>query len=146
MKLRNTKNLFVLCLSFLCMFSAFGGLTAIQSTVNCTDGLGTTSQMTIYIAMVFSVKWKIKNQINRWITGIVSRRFFILVQCFVHCAGYESNDWIKKDYLHFLSWIHILYSCQFCAILGYPYTYFSADRFVCCSIMAWECKYKLLPY
>jgi len=54
MKLKNTKNLFVICVSFLCNFSAFGGLSALQSTGNCEEGLGTTSQMVIYIGMVFS--------------------------------------------------------------------------------------------
>lgn len=54
MEWRNTKNLFVISVAFLFLFSAFGGLTTLQSTVNCNDGLGTKSQMTIYAALVFS--------------------------------------------------------------------------------------------
>ena len=48
------KNLIVLSLSFVLLFSSLGSFSNIQSTVNIEDGLGTTGLAVLYAVMVFT--------------------------------------------------------------------------------------------
>ncbi|XP_070561128.1 protein unc-93 homolog A-like [Ptychodera flava] len=53
-KRRIWKNIFVLGLAFMVSFSAFDGLQALQSSINCNEGLGFASLITLYISFIFS--------------------------------------------------------------------------------------------
>ncbi|KFM75914.1 UNC93-like protein, partial [Stegodyphus mimosarum] len=53
-KLRIMKNLVIVCLGFLFLFSAYQGLANLQSTMNMKGDLGTVSQSVIYAALIFS--------------------------------------------------------------------------------------------
>lgn len=53
-KPRIIKNLLILSLAFLLLFSAFMGLTNLQSTMNSEDNVGVISQSAIYVAFIIS--------------------------------------------------------------------------------------------
>ncbi|XP_077998838.1 protein unc-93 homolog A-like [Glandiceps talaboti] len=53
-KQRNWKNLLLLGTAFLLNFSAYAGLEALQSSINCVQGLGMASLLTIYLGMIVS--------------------------------------------------------------------------------------------
>ena len=53
-KLRHYKNLAILCLSFLLLFSAFLSLQNLQSSLNISEGLGTVGLTTIYVSLIVS--------------------------------------------------------------------------------------------
>ncbi|XP_015917443.2 UNC93-like protein [Parasteatoda tepidariorum] len=53
-KFRVLKNLFVVCIGFLFLFSAYLGLANLQSTLNIEDNIGMISQSVIYAAMIIS--------------------------------------------------------------------------------------------
>ena len=48
------KNLLVICLCFMCLFTAFQALSNLQSSINCDAGLGLASLSTIYATLVVS--------------------------------------------------------------------------------------------
>jgi len=53
-KYRVYKNVLVICLAFLCQFTAFNGIGNLQSSINCEDGLGTATLASIYAGLVVS--------------------------------------------------------------------------------------------
>ena len=53
-KARIIKNLIVVSLGFLCLFTSFSSLSNLQSSLNKEDGLGTGGLATIYGALVLS--------------------------------------------------------------------------------------------
>ena len=50
-KYRVYKNVLVICLAFLCQFTAFNGIGNLQSSINCEDGLGTATLASIYAGL-----------------------------------------------------------------------------------------------
>ena len=48
------KNLLLICFAFLCNFTAFGGASSLQSSLNDDDGLGTASLAVIYGSLIVS--------------------------------------------------------------------------------------------
>ncbi|KAL4235138.1 Protein unc-93 A [Mactra antiquata] len=48
------RNLIVICVSFVFLFSAFCSFASLQSSLNKEEGLGTTGQAVLYAAMVLS--------------------------------------------------------------------------------------------
>jgi len=48
------KNLLLICFAFLCTFTAYGGATALQSSLNNDQGLGTASLAVIYGSLIVS--------------------------------------------------------------------------------------------
>ncbi|GIY77732.1 protein unc-93 homolog A [Caerostris extrusa] len=63
-KLRITKNVFVICAGVLLLFTAYDGLTMLQSTMNHEQGIGVASQALSYacfcISAVLFPKYAIK--------------------------------------------------------------------------------------
>lgn len=53
-KKRIMKNLIIICIGFLLLFSAFQALANLQSTINSEEGLGVASQSVIYVALIIS--------------------------------------------------------------------------------------------
>lgn len=53
-KARILKNLIVVCLGFLCLFTAYQALANLQSTLNMEGNLGVVSQSVIYAALIIS--------------------------------------------------------------------------------------------
>ncbi|XP_070561130.1 protein unc-93 homolog A-like [Ptychodera flava] len=53
-KRRTWKNVFVIGFAFMISFSAYGGLQALQSSINCNEGLGFASLITVYMSLILS--------------------------------------------------------------------------------------------
>ncbi|XP_076819317.1 protein unc-93 homolog A-like isoform X2 [Clavelina lepadiformis] len=53
-KFKLMKNLLLICLAFMCNFTAFGGASTLQSSLNSDQGLGTASLAIIYGALIVS--------------------------------------------------------------------------------------------
>ena len=64
------KNLIIICVAFMLVFTAFQSMSALQSSINKVDGLGTWSNVAVYAALItssiflpsyviklFTVKW-----------------------------------------------------------------------------------------
>ena len=48
------KNLILICFAFLCNFTAFGGISTLQSSLNYAEGLGTVSLSVLYASLILS--------------------------------------------------------------------------------------------
>ena len=53
-KKRIWKNIFLISLSFLMLFTSYGGLSRLQSSLHRDEGMGTISQAVLYSALVVS--------------------------------------------------------------------------------------------
>lgn len=51
---RNFKNVLVVSIGFLSLFTAYGGLQSLQSSLNAEDGMGTASLSVIYASIIVS--------------------------------------------------------------------------------------------
>ncbi|XP_065112342.1 protein unc-93 homolog A [Paramisgurnus dabryanus] len=51
---RNTKNILVVSFGFLLLFTAYGGLQSLQSSLNSEDGMGVISLSVLYAAIILS--------------------------------------------------------------------------------------------
>uniref|UniRef100_A0A8C8GR48 Protein unc-93 homolog A n=1 Tax=Oncorhynchus tshawytscha TaxID=74940 RepID=A0A8C8GR48_ONCTS len=51
---RNMKNVLVVSIGFLSLFTAYGGLQSLQSSLNAEDGMGVTSLSVIYASIILS--------------------------------------------------------------------------------------------
>uniref|UniRef100_A0A8C9EHX0 Protein unc-93 homolog A n=1 Tax=Pavo cristatus TaxID=9049 RepID=A0A8C9EHX0_PAVCR len=51
---RNLKNVLVISFGFLLLFTAYGGLQSLQSSLNSEEGLGVASLSVLYAALIFS--------------------------------------------------------------------------------------------
>ncbi|KAI9554119.1 hypothetical protein GHT06_019391 [Daphnia sinensis] len=69
-KMRIWKNVAVISLSFMCLFTAFNSVGNLQSSINADAGLGTTASATIYVALIVSCMfvptWLIKTIKCKW--------------------------------------------------------------------------------
>lgn len=69
-KMRIWKNITVISLSFMCLFTAFNSVSNLQSSINAEAGLGTAAQSTIYVALILSCMfvptWLIKTLSCKW--------------------------------------------------------------------------------
>ena len=48
------KNVLIICIAFMLLFTAFNSMSALQSSINKVDGLGTWSNTAIYASLVLS--------------------------------------------------------------------------------------------
>ncbi|XP_070561133.1 protein unc-93 homolog A-like [Ptychodera flava] len=53
-KRRNWKNVFIIGFAFMISFSAYNGLQALQTSINCDEGLGFASLITVYMSFILS--------------------------------------------------------------------------------------------
>nr|XP_023829357.1 protein unc-93 homolog A-like [Salvelinus alpinus] len=51
---RNMKNILLVSIGFLSLFTAYGGLQSLQSSLNAEDGMGVTSLSVIYASIILS--------------------------------------------------------------------------------------------
>ncbi|XP_067098275.1 protein unc-93 homolog A-like [Osmerus mordax] len=77
---RNTKNVLVVSIGFLSMFTAYGGLQSLQSSLNAEAGMGVASLSVIYASIILSSMFLppilIKNLGCKW-TIVVSMGCYI---------------------------------------------------------------------
>ena len=53
-KFKIMKNLLLICFAFMCNFTAFGGASSLQTSLNPEEGLGTASLAVIYGSLIVS--------------------------------------------------------------------------------------------
>ncbi|XP_056620527.1 protein unc-93 homolog A [Triplophysa dalaica] len=77
---RNTKNVLVVSFGFLLLFTAYGGLQSLQSSLNAEDGMGVISLSVIYAAIILSSMFlppiMIKNLGCKW-TIVISMACYV---------------------------------------------------------------------
>ncbi|KAM3861461.1 protein unc-93 homolog A-like [Diretmus argenteus] len=80
----NSKNVLVVSMGFLCLFTAYQGLQTLQSSLNAEEGMGVASLSVIYastvISSMFLTPMLIKNLGCKW-TIVVSMACYISYSC-----------------------------------------------------------------
>ena len=88
---RNHKNLWIISLHFMLLFTSFIGLAHLQSTLNVNEGLGVITQGVMFgtgiVSSMFLPKIFIRN---------IGHRKTLIVSAFVYCVWVAANahaDW-----------------------------------------------------
>ena len=141
-KYRVYKNVLVICLAFLCQFTAFNGIGNLQSSINCEDGLGTATLASIYAGLgsffrvlpqfctitskvVFSTPFGLgkpngRVTVNRYFSSVFS--FYQNVKSgimFVPANINHSKNWTQMDTVIFNLGIFGLHFVQFLSFILY---------------------------
>ncbi|KAG7274420.1 hypothetical protein CRUP_023893 [Coryphaenoides rupestris] len=81
---RNFKNVLVVSIGFLSLFTAYGGLQSLQSSLNAEEGMGVASLSVIYASIIISSMFlppiMIKNLGCKW-TIVVSMGCYVSYSC-----------------------------------------------------------------
>ncbi|XP_063045265.1 protein unc-93 homolog A-like [Engraulis encrasicolus] len=90
---RNMKNVLVVSFGFVCLFTAYGGLQNLQSSLNAEQGLGVASLSVIYAALILSAilfpPLLIKTLGCKW-TIVASMACYVTYSCGNLYSGWET--------------------------------------------------------
>jgi len=82
---RILKNVIVVCLTMLLLYTSFNGIRNLQSTINCTDGLGTASLTALYAGLtassLFLPTLSIQKIGLRWTMAVSCIGYMIYIVC-----------------------------------------------------------------
>ena len=132
---RILKNVIVVCLTMLLLYTAFNGIRNLQSTINCTGKELTIWKYKSEYKLIYGGTKRSTgiNSIRRWLRN----REFDSIICWVDSLVIvstnliNSKDWLKMDNGRFVHWIYGLYCLQFLSRILHTYTCRS-DSWMCC--------------